>query len=100
MKRTPTKTEQDFANIVKRKAWANNVRATTRGQPPGCVLINGKWLVGDYAVRGAKNAPRCDFWALVRDYGGIVRVEMHGSRDKPIKSMFYRLGRRGESVAK
>jgi hypothetical protein len=94
MKQKATKAQEDFANIVKRKAWANNVRATTKGVPVGCVLVNKKWLVGMYDVRGVKNAPQVNFRAIVRTYGPIQRVEIYNLKNLLIPSFFYRIGRR------
>jgi hypothetical protein len=98
MKKEITKTQQDFANIVKKKAWANNVRATTKGVPSGCVLIADKWLVGQYDDPRGKNAPRVNFRAIVRDYGAVVRVSLYDKKGKELKAPFYRLGRLGLSI--
>lgn len=94
MKQKATKAQEDFANIVKKKAWANNVRATTKGQPVGCVLIAGKWLVGQYDDPRGKNAPQVNFRAIVRTYGPIQRVEIYNLKNLLIPSFFYRIGRR------
>lgn len=76
--------------------WANNVRATTRGQRPGRILMANRWVVfcsaDDY---GSRVPPGCHFLALVRDYGDHQRVRLFDRRLKQIPAAFYRLGRRG-----
>lgn len=82
-----------IANIVKKNMWANNVRATVRGQNAGSVLMLGKYKVWCTEDQMEDRPKGYDFLALVRDYKDFCTVRLFNKKGKQLKAAFYHAGR-------
>lgn len=79
--------------------WGNNARATTRGQEPGGVLMNNKYLVWCTEDESEKMPKGYHYMALVLDYGDHFKIKLFNKKGTQLKAAFYRIGRLGLAVA-
>lgn len=85
----------DYTFLVKRKIWHNNVRASSRGQKPGFVLMDNKYLV-KVTTNQTEKPVGCDFLALVTDYGDHQKIRFFDKKGKEAKAFLYHKGRLGK----
>lgn len=88
-----------IANLVKKNMWANNVRATTEGQVPGTVLMQGKYKVYCTDDQMEEMPKGYNYLALVRDYGDIFRIRVFNKKGEELRAAFYHLGRLGLKIS-
>lgn len=84
--------------------WANNVRATTRGQVANCVLMDNRLVVRVISAGERRPAGNFDLLAVVSDYGDHTKIRFYppngysAGQGQALKAPMHKLGRRGLNV--